>query len=503
MRRLNLANLAKIAVCLFLLIQAVQPPIDPDLGWHLRYGEYFFQTGQVLKDNLLSFVWPNYHWVQASWGFDLLVYQLFIHGGFLALAVTGALFTFLIFLIITWPLKRLSPLQLFFLSIIFLVLTSPLWGGALRTPTLSTVFLALTIVLSDSFLNPEERRLPRLSIWLLPVLFFFWANLHGGFALGLILLTSQWVSFGVLLALRKRKKITFSGVNTAFWRVYGFALFVSWLTPLINPWGLRLYTETFQHTTNTNLTVIAEWMPLVGLKTESIVTALLVALTLLVVALRREIRNLPAVMMLLLATYLAFSANRFLIILGVITTYLLSRNLPQLHWRRLQNRLVQIGIAVLLCGLVAFDMFVSKVYFPLPNPVIFRYNWSNYCDFTLFCSEGITQVMLSDLPGGPGFHPYSYGGYLSWRVPQVKTFIDGRMSAWVRDGKTPPLVEGDWVFMQKNPVAFLKFENEYHFRWAIVPTPSGVTGYLNELVKNQLWERRYRDELYSYYVKIK
>jgi hypothetical protein len=86
-------------------------------------------------------------------------------------------------------------------------------------------------------------------------------------------------------------------------------------------------------------------------------------------------------------------------------------------------------------------------------------------------------------------------------VPQVKTFIDGRMAAWSENGKTPPVIAGDNVFLQKSPITFRKFEIEYDFRWVIVPTKSNIADYLNDLVTNGKWERRYKDEFWSYFVK--
>lgn len=111
--------------------------------------------------------------------------------------------------------------------------------------------------------------------------------------------------------------------------------------------------------------------------------------------------------------------------------------------------------------------------------------------------------MRADPPKGNGFHPYDYGGYLSWRVPMVKTFLDGRMPAWVENGKTPPIIDGDRVFMDPTPVTFRRFENEYDFSWAIIPNPSKLILYLDQLVANGVWEKRFSDNLFSYYVKIK
>lgn len=492
----------KILICALLLIEAIQPSIDPDLGWHLRYGQYFFETGHVLRDNILSFIWPWYHWVQASWGYDLVVDQLFEHFGFPGLSVASGLLVLLTFLIATWPQKRLSPLQLLLLAEIFMASVTPLWASGMRTPTLSTPFMALVLLLSDTILNPEERKSGMRHLILLPVIFFVWANVHGGFALGLILLTIFWAMTIALAILNKARHLEISLPSRATLNKFGLAIAVSWVTPLVNPWGLRIYEETFKHSTNVNLNVISEWQPLTMMTTESIVTGVIVLFTAVVLMWRNKFRAIPMLTILFVTTYLAYSANRFVIILGVLIVYILARNLPYMHLRPAARMWAHVALWITLITIVPLDMFYFHRYFQPPTVKVMSYTWSDYCDTTLYCSEGLTRLMRASPPVGNGFHPYNYGGYLIWRVPMVKTFIDGRMVAWEDNGQTPPAAEGDWVFMQNGPIAFTKFDNEYHFTWAIVPTQSGVTDYLDDLVKNHKWNRLYRDTNYSYYVKM-
>lgn len=326
---MRFTNLAKIFFIIAFLLLVTQPARDPDLGWHLRYGQYFFQTGHVLRDNIISFVWPQYKWVQASWGYDLIVYQLFTHLGFLGLSVTAGLCTLFTFCIVIWPPKRLNLVQLLFLGIVFIALVGPMWGGGMRTATISTIFMAASIVISDRILDPDGRKTPAWVMYLLPVFFLVWANLHGGFALGLILLSIQWICCGILSRIQK--------IPIHQYKTYGLALAASWFTPLVNPWGLQVYEETFKHTSNTNLLGISEWAPLTDLPLVALITGIIVLFTLAVLVNRKKIRAFPAVAVVVVSTYLAFSANRFVIVLGAVVVYFLARNLPLYHWRFFRN----------------------------------------------------------------------------------------------------------------------------------------------------------------------
>ena len=488
---------------LFLVfLQALKDPVDLDLGWHLRYGEYFFRHGYVLKDNILSFVWPDYKWVQASWGYDLLVYMVFKTFGFFGLSFVGALITIAIFLILVFR-KNLSISLFLFLAFIFVTQTAPLYGSGLRSQTPSALLFTLALV-SYFWLKKKlnESTLKGWQFLVLPLIFLVWANMHGGFAVGLVLL---WVMFageiGVLI-LRKFKKGITAFKFKSFLKL-GLILLLCSVVPLINPWGLRLYEESFQHTSNINLTAIAEWMPLTVASFEWYLALFVVVLVVLVFLKRRKLEDLPFMLGFGLAAYLGFSATRFLIIFGIMTVFYLASNMQgKLKWTW------QTGMAIIVIFVIVLDFFALKNYFSFPSRKLLNFDWNDYCQVIYIeggkakdCSEEVTQVMLVDPPTGNGYHPYNYGGYLTWRVPEVKTFIDGRMVAWERDGRTPPVLDGDRIMTEKIPVSFRLFDSKYRFGWMIVPTPSAVTSYLDNLVKSGVWQLRYRDEFYSYYIR--
>ena len=185
--------------------------------------------------------------------------------------------------------------------------------------------------------------------------------------------------------------------------------------------------------------------------------------------------------------FLSTTAMRFTIVFAVLVTYLLTKSTPHKFF-----------ILITIC-LFVFDLFVSNRYFAIPNSSVLTFSWNEYCKIRP-CSEEISKIMNEYPPTGNGYVPGSYGSYLIWRVPMVRTFIDGRMAAWEENGKTPPVTE-DMVPTEQVPVTFRKFDSEYHFTWAILPTMAPNIAYLDNLVDNGTWERRYRDIRWSYYVK--
>src|SRR5438045_3844040 len=71
-----LLKVANIFIYASVFIFSLTYPIDPDLGWELKYGEYFFKYHEVLKTNIFSALMPNYYWVNHSWGADALLYAV-------------------------------------------------------------------------------------------------------------------------------------------------------------------------------------------------------------------------------------------------------------------------------------------------------------------------------------------------------------------------------------------------------------------------------------------
>src|SRR3990170_4524986 len=82
---------------LVIFLMSLYMPADTDLGWHLKYGEYFSKTGHFLSENILSLEMPGYRWPNISWLTDYITYSIYHQAGFLGLAIAGALITTLIF----------------------------------------------------------------------------------------------------------------------------------------------------------------------------------------------------------------------------------------------------------------------------------------------------------------------------------------------------------------------------------------------------------------------
>lgn len=454
-----------IVCCLGAFVFSLGLPVDLDLGWHLRYGEYFYTTGHILRENIISSVWPDYTWVQASWGYDILLYPLFRMLEFPGLSVAAALTSVLIFGIITWRKRFSHTLFLIFLAILFISHTQPLFIAGLRAQTVSALFFALALWVY------EEKR----NRWL-PLIVWLWANLHGGFVLGLGVLWVLWLGH------REKRS--------------GFWLCLASVIPILNPYGLALYRESFIHATNTSIASIGEWTPLFSSPLESTIALTVALIAAIATIVGKGKSSYTYLLVLGILTWLSQSAIRFIIPFGIFTTYLIAQAGERLG-RILPRSLRYCSVAGIIL-IAVFDLLVSHKYFLLPDTRLIGFTWDTYCSVLGTCSEPISQKLNAARPSGNGFNTYNWGGYLSYRVPSIKTFVDGRMTAWQRNGTTPPIDDAERVTVEKDPITWRRLDSQYHFTWAIVPDQSPIAKYLHQDTK---WKRETMDGMYTLFLK--
>jgi hypothetical protein len=165
-------------------------PSDPDLGWHLKYGQYFWQHGTLLRDNTFSTMMPNYHWANTSWLTDIISYTTYHLGGFLGLSLLGALIVTLTF----YFFAKATKMTLWEQTIVFplmLYLEEPVNAVSFRGQLVVLLFIGILFYLISLY----EKK-PKM-LWFTLLLFWIWVNIDGEFLLGYVLFAS-WVGLYIL-----------------------------------------------------------------------------------------------------------------------------------------------------------------------------------------------------------------------------------------------------------------------------------------------------------------
>jgi len=213
---------------------------DNDLWGHVFFGRDILATGIVAPHDLYAYTAAGLRWVNHEWLSQALlaaVYQWSGSPGLLVLKLAIAAATFLLLLSVV----RTRTTHAFVWGGVSLLSVAVLARGFAVRPQICTYLgVALTLTVLD-----RQQRGHRRALWMLPPVFVVWANLHGGFALGLAILAlfaaARWIT-GSERALQP-------------WLV----LVVSTALTVLNPNGPRLLVYVWGELSRAH--PITEWAP--------------------------------------------------------------------------------------------------------------------------------------------------------------------------------------------------------------------------------------------------
>ncbi|MBV9266809.1 MAG: hypothetical protein JO061_11635 [Acidobacteriaceae bacterium] len=156
---------------------------DADAGWHLRVGEWILQHHTVPTHDLFSFTKAGQPWFAWEWGWDLLFGAIHHSAGLAGVVLVNVLLLGLVS-VLTFRLARRecgNDLLAFLITSIAICGSTVHWLA--RPHLLSWVFF---LAFAHLIRTAENGRLR--VLWALPVLTLAWANLHGSFFLGIVMI---------------------------------------------------------------------------------------------------------------------------------------------------------------------------------------------------------------------------------------------------------------------------------------------------------------------------
>jgi len=167
-----------------LFAMALRPVVDNDLFWHLATGRYIWATGRVPHADPFSWTEPGRAWIAHEWLTETFLYPLYAHGGYPALMLVFASVITAAFAVAYATARLLGaarPIAALVIGLAALA-SDHTWG--VRPQMLSLLLTASTLwVLTRAMVTGRAR-----ALWVLPALLALWANLHGGFIFGLVII---------------------------------------------------------------------------------------------------------------------------------------------------------------------------------------------------------------------------------------------------------------------------------------------------------------------------
>lgn len=399
---------------------------DPDLWLYVKTGEIILSTHRIPLADPFSYTRPGAEWLNHSWLAETVFALAWKAGG------VAGLF------LLRWPLllgtfalvfftarRRAGEAAAALLSALSIVAVSPRF---VVRPELFTFFLlALLLALLDR--GSESRG----TLLCLPPLFLLWANLHGGFVIGL--LTMLLAGAGATLDRLTGRLRTGAPPRPRAPLPLLVTGAASSLAALANPLGLKAFTyygeirEASRH--------IYAWQPLSFLHPGSFTLAQCLFLALFLLALaaflaRRRAPEAADGLLFLLFSALAFSAARNLALCSLVLPFVCARTLSAGPLRAALDRVPRWAAALVLAALLA-----ASALYPGWERDPFRGDIHREAGLGISPVSypfAVAEFISRQQPPGAIFNTFGIGSTLAYALwPERKIFVDGRLPVYGND----------------------------------------------------------------------
>jgi hypothetical protein len=420
--RLTLPRLATILTFAGIFAMAARPSIDTDTWWHLRAGAWMVEHHQVLTLDVFSSTRYGQPWLNHSWLSQLLLYLFWQFFGYAGLNILTAIVVTAAWWFVYARCEGNAYLKGF--SLVLGAAASAVFWSA--RPQLASFLL--TAVFAYVLGNYRWRGIDRL--WWLPLLMLLWVNLHGGFAIGFLLLLGTLAGQGASAMFGQ------SGPGTLTWPQLGRLALVTAVCVAVvplNPFGVALYLVPVRTVSIGVLQqFIQEWQSpdFHLLQFQPFIWLLLATVAVLGFSHRRA--DLTDLLLVCGFSYLGLVSARNVSTAALLITPLLTRHaaaaIGELGERRPRlaaifdpppaaRSLPWINSAILSLALLAVLLKVVDASLPATNEQYIATR------VPVQAADYLEQAR----PPGPLFNAYNWGGYLAWRLyPKYRVFVDGR-----------------------------------------------------------------------------
>ena len=426
----------------YALLAGLHTVYDLDLGWQLATGRYLVQHHQIPRVELFSYTAHGNEWIYPPFS-GALFYLLYLAGGYSALSWLGAVACAATVAILVLSGERAVA------ALAIVAVPAIAFRTIPRAELFTTVFFSALLAIVW-----RHHRGKSAPLWVLPVLFFLWANLHLGFISGLGLLGAAAFFQLCDMLFADRRAAALSRLKRLIpWSAAAFA------ATFLNPWGWRLYEAIVRQNKVMQIhsALIGEWTA-VHFNALAVQQALhprdpasadwwlLLAAALAIVAAvwRKQIGPACA---LAAGIYLSIEHIRlqtlFAILVVVIGGTLLGDVAGETAWFKsataqpapaddrssaasasfvpARYAILLSTIVLLFVGLRVTDLVTNRYYLDAGQITIFGTGpswWYPERAAAFLKSEGLPRNVFND---------YGLGGYLTWSIgPDYPDFVDGR-----------------------------------------------------------------------------
>lgn len=413
--RINMEQTALIVFFLLLSFITTRQPVDNDIYWHLQAGERIVTERAVFFEDTFSHTYDGQRRIPHDWlgqvmyyGADSLLGDVGVGLLTSLLAIGGMVFL--------WKASEGRIYLRAFTLVLCVAVAQAFWAS--RPQMFSFLLSAVVLWIVYRYKRHNEDRL-----WLLPVIFVLWVNLHGGWAIGAIILLAT--TAGELLNRVLRAPTAHAMPMPKLIRFVVFSALAA-AALIINPAGfdmLLVPLDTFQ--LGALRLFIQEWNPPDITQPYMMPFPVLLIVTVAVIIAQRRSWDWTEVLMVSIAGYLAVTSARNVAFFAAVTAPVLSYHVDTLARARgwltfaaTRPTLTQARLNWLIVVLVALMVLAHAALTLSPNSIARKTAESH--------PVMAVQALLEQRPPRELFNNYNWGGYLIRYAPEYPVFTDGR-----------------------------------------------------------------------------
>jgi hypothetical protein len=377
-----------VGVLAFAVVLAYHRIVDGDLWARLAVGAHVWRTGSLMRHDVFAFTPTLPEWIDHEWGAGVMFFGLLNAFGPVSLMllkiVTGC--AAILLCLFTARRNRTGWPTLLLLAIPCAVAVLPGYVTVVRSHALTYLFFALTLLCLEAM--RDGRRWPAFVI---TPLMLVWANVHGGFVVGLIAI----VVYAALVRTRTMLVTLLAAIAVT----------------CINPYGLHYWTYLVPAWLHPRAD-ITEWssMPILG-GDPYFGFRILFLIAIVVIAAEWKQRTALGLTILALTAIAAWLHRRHAPFFGLAALVYLGP-----YAERWCRRVPSVAVLAIHGVLVAFVVvrFLPQASLEPAVPASF------------YPVGAVATLDRAGIKGNLAV-PFRWGSYASWRLaPRIKVSMDGR-----------------------------------------------------------------------------
>ncbi len=471
-------------VLVFWLSLALMPDMlnsDGDLGRHITVGNFILDTRAIPTRDVFSHTRYGVELVPHEWLSEVAYAWAHRAAGLNGVAWLTALLIALTYFVLAVGLRALGVNALFAFGAALFAYFAGFIHHLPRPHLFSLLFFTIEIFLLEIFRRRGDWRI----LLPLPFLMAFWANLHGAFVFGLMLVAL----FGAGALLEKNWRAA---------KIYFGLLLVLVAASAVNPLGMQTLVHGFGYVESRLLVdLTVEYRSPDFHNAAAYPFALLIALSLLLGARKRLDAAWAHALLLILWTLLAlYSARNIPIYTQVAMLALVPAAQLWLYARMPRAKATMQNmdaVAPTASGWVWGALGAAVLIWLQMNGAVWDNRGTGNTFRTNHFPVAAADALEKNLPQGEMFNEFTWGGYLLYRLfPQKRVFIDGQTDFY---GEA---LTREYLQILNAEPGWQDVLARYQVQWVIVPASRALA---QELAKSDEWREFFRDDRAVVYIR--